>query len=216
MNSNAALIDQIAAQQCPVITMPHDASAFQLLQEPGQRLIVAAHGLFKEVRRPWLHAIVPTQPLGTGVFGRPATPYGVLEPAVWLKFAIPPHILEAFEANARRAMPLEVAAWMIWDEDTDALTLMELPMSQQTTVLCEIQRPQLRPNQHLVLDMHSHHVMEAEFSHTDDMDDAGSGEVKLAAVIGEMNRIPRWNFRLCVEGLLIDDFHDFLKIGALP
>lgn len=201
--------DKFVAMTSPLIAMPHDKSAFQPLTTPGHRYVLAKDWLFKEVRRAWIHAIVPVSPM-------PAeTPYGTLEPSVTVLFKIPPSLLRQFEEMARAAAPNETAAWIVWDSRKDEVFLMEVP-HDANRVRCKVDRPLLPAYQHLVVDVHSHHVMAPIFSEVDDKEDSVSGDVKFAGVVGHIDKDISWSFRLCVEGVLYHHYADILRIGDLP
>lgn len=204
-----ATLDKFVAATSPLIAMPHDTAAFQPLSSPGHRYVLAKDWLFKEVRRAWIHAIVPVAPLPA------ATPYGALEPSVKVLFQIPPALLRQFEEMARAAAPNETAAWFVWDSRTKEIFLMEVP-HEASRVLCKVDRPLLPAHQHLVVDVHSHHVMAPIFSEVDDHEDSASGDVKFAGVVGHIDKEISWSFRLCIEGVLYEHYAQVLRIGELP
>lgn len=202
-------LDKFVTSTSPLIAMPHDTGSFWPLVHPGHRYILSRQWLYKEVRRSWIHAIVPFSPLPI------ETPYGLLDPSVRVRFQIPPALLRQFEAMARAAAPNETAAWIVWDDRSDELFLMEVP-HDANRVLCKVDRPLLPVHQHLVVDVHSHHVMAPIFSGVDDIEDSAAGDVKIAGVVGYIDKEPTWSFRLCAEGLLFESFQDILRVGDLP
>lgn len=205
---HASMMDRFLASDCPVITMPHDSGAFTPLRSPGHRLIVAGNGLYKEVRRAWLHAIVRLAPA--------TTPFGALNQQLCMPFSVPEGLLTDFLEQARLAAPNETAAWIVWNEQTGVLRLLPMQYDQVTPVFLRIQRPVLPDGEHLVIDLHSHHTMSAKFSSTDDKDDITSNDVKLAGVVGTIDTRPSWNFRMCLEGILMPDFISYLVKKELP
>jgi len=207
--ADMSTLDKFVAATSPLIAMPHDRGSFQPLARPGHRYILSKHWLYKEVRRAWIHAVVPLAQLPV------QTPFGTLEPSVRVRFKIPPALLRDFEAMARAAAPNETAAWIVWDSRADELFLMEVP-HDANRVLCKVDRPLLPAHQHLVVDVHSHHVMPPVFSPVDDQEDSAAGDVKIAGVVGYIDKEPTWTFRLCAEGMLFETFQDILRIGDLP
>lgn len=205
---NTSLIDRFLATDCPVITMPHELGAFEPLKTPGHRLIVAAGGLYKEIRRAWLHAIVQV--------ASARTPFGALQPMLSMPFKVPEELLFAFLEQATLAAPNETAAWIVWNEHDNSLKLLPMEYDLVTPVHLSVRRPVLGPGEHLVVDLHSHHRMSAHFSKTDDIDDIASNEVKIAGVVGTIDQQPTWNFRLCLEGALMPDFLKHLRLKDLP
>ncbi len=204
---NASMIDRFLATDCPVITMPHDSAAFEPLNTPGHRLIVAAGGLYKEIRRAWLHAIVHV--------AHAKTPFGVLQPMLSMPFSVPEQLLFAFLEQAKAASPYETAAWIVFNEETKTLRLLPMEYDLATPVHLSVRRPLLASGEHLVVDLHSHHNMTAYFSKTDDIDDINSNEVKIAGVVGTIDQGPTWNFRLCLEGVLMPEFLKLLRLRDL-
>jgi len=202
-------LDKFVASTSPLIAMPHDTASFHPLAQPGHRYILSRNWLYKEVRRAWIHAVVPLSPLPV------EAPYGRLDPSVKVRFKIPPALLREFEALARAAAPNETAAWIVWDSRAEQLFLMEVP-HDANRVLCKVRRPLLPAHQHLVVDVHSHHVMAPIFSKVDDQEGSAAGDVKIAGVVGYIDKEPTWSFRLCAEGVLFDGFQDILRVGDLP
>ena len=207
MDVKKSLMDSYLQQSHPVITMPHDLSAFKPLKEVGQRLIVAGDGLYKEVRRAWLHAIVR--------IGVARTPFGALAEQAVMPFEIPQDLLYEFVQQAHAAAPMETAAWIVWNAYSERMYLLPMTYDHVSSVHLTIQRPELADGEHLVVDLHSHHSMPAWFSREDDADDILSNEVKIAGVLGTIDTDPTWDFRLCVEGVLMDDVANKMKIRSL-
>ncbi|ABD72092.1 conserved hypothetical protein (plasmid) [Rhodoferax ferrireducens T118] len=205
---HASMIDRFLATDCPVITMPHDSEVFEPLKTPGHRLIVAAGGLYKEIRRAWLHAIVHV--------ARAQTPFGELQTTLSMPFQVPENLLVEFLHQARAAAPNETAAWIVFNEGDRSLRLLPMEYDGVTPVHLSILRPMLAAGEHLVVDLHSHHQMSAYFSRTDDADDIASNEVKIAGVVGTIHQNPTWNFRMCLEGVLMPDFLKLLRLKELP
>lgn len=203
---SSAAMNTFAAMDCPVMTMPH-GSALPPMTASGRRLIVGAGGIYKEVRRPWLHAIVEV--------GRCRTPYGPVAPVVRLASILPQSLLDAFLAYAYEAEGKEVAAWIVWDERSKAMSLLKLQPITRSSVHVTFERPELPPHQHIFLDVHSHHTMSPEFSPVDDADDRANGGTYLAGVVGHIDTKPTWNFRLCLDGEPMELLLSNLEIGNI-
>jgi PRTRC genetic system protein A len=192
---NPALKDRLLQLDLPVVTMPHAIGSFQPLQITGHRLVLAGNGLFKEIRRPWLYARFRLAEL--------ETPFGETSTVFEIKAQIPASLLDRFLEQAHRHAPVETAAWIVWDENTQQVEYVELGMPVATYSKLTIERPLLPAGKHLILDLHSHHRMTAKFSSTDDADDRASGFVTVSGVVGTIHTEPTWNFRMCLEGHLI-------------
>lgn len=182
---------------CPSVMVPRFGT-LQSLQEPGHRFLVAADGLWIEAHRPWVYI---RQPIARQE--AVAMPYGRLTPAVHLAFgSIPRALLDDFAEVARAQLPNECAAWIVWSE-RGGLELRHLDNIKASPGYVQFHRPELSDDEHLVIDLHSHGMLPAFFSATDNHDD--KGEIKLAAVVGNLDyEKPSMVVRLCVQGLFID------------
>jgi len=191
------LADQFIAKTTPALVMPR-SGAMQALEAPGHRFLVTQQGLHLEVRRDWIHAVLPLAaspvrlPFGAG----PSSPQIKL-----LCGVIPRSLLDEFAGLAREAMPNEVAAWVIWNGQTGQFKLLPLHSVESSIARVVYERPMLTEGWHLVLDLHSHPVWPAAFSAQDDEDDGASGEVKLCGVLGHPSADPEWSFRLAACGV---------------
>jgi PRTRC genetic system protein A len=198
-----AMMDRLLAMDLPLMTMPHDTQAFKPLEESGHRLILAGNGLFKEIHRPWIYVRFQLASF--------ETPFGHATEVIETYVKISTEHLKVFLKQAHREAPLETAGWLVWSEETNEVTYRELVADKATYSKLTVQRPELKANEHLVLDLHSHHVMKPTFSGTDDQDDKESGWVTLSGVVGQIDTTPHWNFRLCLEGHLMPvDIKNFL------
>lgn len=190
--------DQILQQTCPTIMVPR-FSELEPLATSGHRFLVASDGLWMEVRRPWLHAMLPVA-LQHGV----AMPYGTVRPRInFLCGAVPRTLLHQFSPEAVRNMPNECGAWIVWSEHTGEFRYQSLTATSSGIGHLNIDRPALEEGEHLVVDMHSHGELPAFFSSTDDRDDAG--EVKLSFVLGSLgSEDVSSKIRLCLNGLFVE------------
>ncbi|PRH49742.1 PRTRC system protein A [Burkholderia multivorans] len=194
-------LDEALFDSAPVATVPRHAE-FAPLLDVGHRFLLAAEGLFIEIRRPWLHLIQPLAQVD-GAYSRP--PYGSLDAKIEFAFgrisAAEQH-LRRFAADAAQVAPNEHAAWIIWNETRRELVYREVEVTNSTPTKITINRPALADDESLVFDLHSHGTGPAGFSQTDDADDAG--EVKIAGVIGGVGTAaPSVAFRLCALGKTI-------------
>ncbi|WP_333985099.1 PRTRC system protein A [Burkholderia orbicola] len=194
-------LDEALFDSAPVAAVPRHAE-FAPLRDVGHRFLLAAEGLFVEIRRPWLHLIQPVAQIeGAG----PRPPYGSIEAKIEFAFgrigAAEPH-LRRFATDAAGVSPNEHAAWIVWNDTSKELVYREVDVISSTPTTIAINRPALADDESLAFDLHSHGVGAAGFSPTDDADDAG--EVKIAGVIGGVGTAtPSVAFRLCALGKMI-------------
>lgn len=190
--------DAMLQAHVPAVMVPRH-SALPSFHASGHRLLVAQDGLWIDVRRPWLHLVWPIAPSPIPL------PYGPLNDAMdfgfsWDSFGA---LLDQFRAEAIRALPNEHAAWLVWDDKLQALFYYPVIAISSGPAGIEMHRPKLEPHEHLAGDVHSHGLLAACFSSTDDADDAG--EVKLSVVLGNLDDpgAETQVMRLCAHGLFI-------------
>jgi PRTRC genetic system protein A len=171
---------------------------FTPLDKDGHRFLLGKNGTFIEVRRNWLHAIWPD---GEGACA--AKPYGTVDKVVTLAFGtIPAWVTSQFAQDAKASGNVEIAACVIWDAHTRSLHYRRCETITASRAHIQYRRPALAAHESLVIDLHSHGLGNAFFSGQDDKDDCG--EVKIAGVIGNVNGVPTWKFRLCLLGMFIN------------
>lgn len=186
--------DAALQRACPVISAP----LFQPLppMEDGQRIVIAANGVFIQVKRPWLDCIErigdidPKLPL----------PFGRLAPMVAFAFkSIPLALLHEFVAAGRRALPNEIAGGLIYAAGTGGLRLqIYTPLSQSPSGI-HYAMPELAADEVIAVDLHTHGAGSAFFSAEDDRDDRG---IKVAGVFGNLDaEQPSAAFRLAINGM---------------
>ena len=100
----------------------------------------------------------------------------------------------------------EWAGWVVWSKK-EGYSYLPLDFEASAASVFIGQRPVLPEGTHLVIDVHSHGMMKAFFSSTDDVDD--SGGVRLSVVLGSYCRNEgRHNFlykcRAVLEGFFFD------------
>lgn len=193
-------LDAALLAAAPVVVAP-PYSEFFPLQENGHRFVLAADGIYLEARRPWLHFIHRIGAV-TGV----KIPYGTVEPKVELAFgkvsaALPQ--LQEFAAHAVAEAPLEAAGTILWNKATDTWRIaFPKTIGSATNASIQFEQVEPGPDEHVVIDMHSHGHLPAFFSTTDDIDDAGS--IKIAGVVGNLDTTePTAVLRICVLGVTI-------------
>lgn len=164
----------------------------------GHRFLVAADGLWLEVKRNWLDLRLPLARQNTV-----AMPYGNVESV--MEFAsepLPSHLVEAFAVAAQKASPIETAGWIVRNHVTGVFRLLMLESIEESEAHVHFVRPELDASEEMVIDLHSHGVYPAFFSGQDDIDDAG--EVKISVVVGDGNEgVPSVMVRLCALGMAI-------------
>lgn len=194
-------MDQALLAAAPVAAVPRYAP-FHPLQENGHRFLLAADGLYLEVRRPWLHYIHQLAK-HTAV----AIPYGEITKKCELDFgsigsALPQ--MKEFAAKAKADAPIEAAASLLWNHTEKTWRVVYPDIIGEATA-GSIQYHQVVPgeNESLAIDLHSHGHLGAFFSNTDNDDDRGS--VKIAGVFGDLDKDqPTVVFRMCVLGIYIE------------
>lgn len=186
--------DTILQSTVPTIMVPKFGELVPL-QENGHRFLSTSDGLWIEIRRPWIHLVLPAATQDTY-----AMPYGNLQKKVELTMGkVPRELVDRFIEDARREAPLECAAWIVWNETTGEFDYRWLEPLEQGPAHVKFTRPTLSANEHLIIDLHSHGHIGACFSPEDDQDDRD--EVKIAYVLGSFDK-PEITFkaRLCTMG----------------
>lgn len=180
----------------PILAAPK-LGQFEEIDHEGHRYLVAADGLWIEVRTAWLYF---RQKIGaSGV----AVPYGTLSPEIrFLCPPIPKTLLEAFAQASREASPNEIAGQIIWNRETGEFRLQLLDFTSNGPGHINYLTPEYGAGEVMVVDLHSHGRFDAFFSNTDDIDDAG--QIKVAGVVGHCDRpAQRISMRLCVLGMYV-------------
>lgn len=196
--------DYLLQGTCPTVPVPKFGELPAMVGN-GHRFLIAADGLWIEIKRPWLHLIWPLAKQ-TDV----AIPYGSLRQKAQFAFGkLPVALIRKFADDAKAALPNEAAAWLVWNsewgDETDCLEYIPLPPVSAGSGHIQFERPALAPYKSLAVDLHSHGAGKAFFSSQDNQDDAG--EVKISGVIGSLDRdgekLPTVEFRICALGLTI-------------
>lgn len=203
--------DQLLQASRPTVMMPLH-SELSPLQEDGERILIGKNGIFMEFRRPWLKACVKIQgPLPVSV------PYGPVTEYIELLCGTPPsELLNTFLAWSREAFPIECGAILTW-KPGGRWNLRQVESTSASAAHLEFVRPPLDPDEHLIVDIHSHGAYDAHFSHTDNVQDA-VGELKIAGVLGNVNRNrPSQCWRLCFNEYIFPSpsIHARVGFGAI-
>lgn len=182
---------------CPVVAMPRYGELSSI--DSGQRIVLAANGLFAQVRLPWLECLQPCGVIDTEI----SLPYGIATPRLALSFGhVPADLLRRFVHMARRALPAETAAAIIYCERSGAMRLAACDIIEADRLHVVYRPPLLAATEHVVVDLHSHGDAPAFFSAQDDLDDRA---IKICGVFGRVrDRCPEAVFRLAINGLFID------------
>lgn len=196
-------VDLILQRSFPSVMVPA-REPLVAMSGPGERLLVAADGVYLEIMRAWVHIIrrIARYEVDTAI------PYGAVEQKTQLLCGpVPPALVGEFLQMARRSLPNEVGAWIVWNALTREFRLAALPALSHGPQHLDYDRPALRDGESLVVDCHSHGAGKAFFSSTDDEDDCR--DVKFALVLGHCDREPSTALRLCAKGI-------FEKIATIP
>ena len=182
----------------PSVMVPR-YSELDELDTPGNRILMASNGIWLEVCRAWLYARVPI----AASLSIP-TPYGAVSEALRFGFGkLPSTLVAQFIEQARSRCPNECAAWIVWNQRTNSWRLLMLEEQSVGPAHVRVNLPDLGENEHMVIDLHSHGLLDAFFSSTDDHDD-GRGDVKIAGVIGNVDQTEVTAlFRLCANGVFL-------------
>lgn len=177
---------------CPVLTAP----LFGVLPDMtnGQRLIVAANGVFVQVRLDWLDCLQRLTP----AIDLPL-PYGMVEEHLRFTFGVLPiRLLDAFVEAGRKGLPDEVAGVLIYQRTTHSLRLALCEPLYASPGRIEYRRPEMAADETVAVDLHTHGRGLPFWSSDDNRDDQG---IKVAGVFGCLHQSrPLAEFRLVING----------------
>lgn len=162
----------------------------------GQRMVLAANGLFLQVRLSWLSCLIRvgvTHP-------QLSVPYGALEERVQFRFGpLPTEHMSAFIQAGRQRLPDELAGGLVYSASKHCLRLQLFDALFADPGHVTYRLPMLASDEVLAVDLHTHGTAPAYFSSDDDRDDNG---IKVAGVFGNLDRPkPSARFRLVIGGL---------------
>jgi len=179
---------------CPVLAMPRYGSLPEMPN--GQRVIVAANGVFVQVKLDWLDCV---QRLMPGMSGMPL-PYGQVQERVAFSFGVLPiRLIEAFIEQGRRALPNEAAGALVYSRRTRGLRLAMCEALRSSPARIDYRVPALADDETVAADLHTHGHGFVIWSSDDDRDDQG---IKVAGVFGCLHHArPSAEFRLVLNGM---------------
>jgi PRTRC genetic system protein A len=177
---------------CPVIAAPRFGAMPGMTN--GQRIILAANGVFVQVKLDWLDCIQrlsPALPI--------PLPYGTIEERLAFSFGVLPiRLIEAFIEAGRRGLPNEVAGALIYSRRGQHLRLALCEAVAASPGRIDYRMPPMDADETLAVDLHTHGHGRPFWSDTDDRDDQG---IKVAGVLGHLHQLkPRARFRLVING----------------
>lgn len=184
--------DRALQAACPVIAAPRFGSLPDMAA--GQRIILAANGVFVQVKLDWLDCIqrlAPALPV--------PLPYGTVEERLAFAFGVLPiRLIEEFIEAGRRGLPDEVAGALIYSCGTGALRLALCEPLDASPDRIDYSVPPMDADETLAVDLHTHGRAAPFWSATDDRDDQG---IKVAGVFGLLHQPrPQAEFRLVING----------------
>jgi PRTRC genetic system protein A len=179
---------------CPVVAMPRCGSLPEMPN--GQRVIMAANGVFVQIKLDWLDCV---QRLMPGMSGMPL-PYGLVQERVAFSFGVLPiRLIEAFIEQGRQALPNEAAGALVYSRHTRGLRLVMCEALRSSPAHIDYRQPVLASDETVAVDLHTHGYGAPFWSDDDDRDDQG---IKVAGVFGCLHHAqPRAEFRLVHNGM---------------
>lgn len=177
---------------CPVVAAPCFGPLPDLAN--GQRIILAANGVFVQVKLDWLDCIqqlAPALPI--------PLPYGSVEERLVFTFGVLPiRLIEEFIVAGRRSLPNEVAGALIYSRCSRSLRLALCESINVSPERIDYRVPAMDADETLAVDLHTHGYGRPFWSDKDDRDDQG---IKVAGVFGCLHQPkPQARFRLVVNG----------------
>lgn len=185
--------DAALQASCPVVIAPRFGALPDM--DRGQRLVVAADGLFVQIKLDWLDCIRCLTPQGLGL----PLPYGAVEERLRFSFGVLPiRLIERFIEEGRRSLPNEAAAALIYSRTSGQLRLASCEPVRCTPTRIDYRAPAMAADETLAVDLHTHGRLAAFWSDEDDRDDQG---IKIAGVFGRLHEPrPEACFRLVING----------------
>jgi len=185
--------DAALQSACPVVIAPR----FGTLPDMGlgQRLVVAANGLFVQVKLDWLDCIQCLTPEGIDV----PLPYGLMQERLCFAFGVLPiRLIDQFVEAGRRSLPNEAAGALIFSRSSGRLRLALCEPMQSSPTRIAYRLPAMAADETVAVDLHTHGRLPAFWSAEDDRDDQG---IKVAGVFGRLHEAePDACFRLVING----------------
>jgi len=177
---------------CPLVAAPRFGALPDMPN--GQRIVLAANGVFVQVQLDWLDCmqrLAPALPI--------PLPYGEIEERLRFGFGVLPiRLIEAFIDAGRRGLPDEVAGALIYSRRSRLLRLALCEPRHASPARIDYRMPPMDADESLAVDLHTHGRLPPFWSDTDDRDDQG---IKVAGVFGCLHEPrPRALFRLALNG----------------
>jgi PRTRC genetic system protein A len=192
----------------PTVAVPKFTAEWEKTEKAGERILVAANGIFLEVTRKWGYFVRRIGSVNSVI------PYGKMEEVTQLLAPkLPRQLLQQFNYYAQQAADQEIGACILWNEHTNQYRLKRAISLAANTISLKYQYPDFEDGDHLIIDCHSHSIHPAFFSAVDDEDDKYA--VKFSYVVGNCSlAIPTTAMRLCIKGKfdLIDTTAFFNKV----
>lgn len=184
--------DMALQAACPAIAAPRFGSLPDMPN--GQRIILAANGVFVQVQLDWLDCIQrlsPALPI--------PLPYGEVDERLSFAFGVLPiRLIESFIEAGRQGLPDEVAGALIYSRRARTLRLALCESLDTSPAQIDYRVPPMDADETLAVDLHTHGCGAPFWSATDDRDDQG---IKVAGVFGCLHLpTPRAAFRLAING----------------
>lgn len=178
---------------CPVVIAPRFGALPDM--DLGQRLIVAANGLFVQVKLDWLDCLQCLTPQGIEL----PLPYGSVQESLRFAFGVLPiRLIEQFIEAGRRALPNEAAGALVYSRATGRLRLALCTAVQSSPTRIAYRLPAMAADETVAVDLHTHGRLPAFWSSEDDRDDQG---IKVCGVFGRLHEAePDACFRLVING----------------
>lgn len=193
---------------CPVVIAPRFGPLPDM--DAGQRLVMAANGLFVQVKVDWLDCIRCLTPKGIGL----PLPYGAVAERLHFSFGVLPiRLIERFIEAGRQSLPNEAAGALIYSRTNGGLRLALCEPVRCTPARIDYRVPPMATDESLAVDLHTHGRAAAFWSGDDDRDDLG---IKIAGVFGRLQE-PRPDacFRLVINGLYRPLPHPWTRPAAI-
>lgn len=162
----------------------------------GTRYLVGKAGLMREITLPWIRLVHSVATCDADI----TLPYGTVGSSAELWCSeVPAELIRQFTADARQALPNEIAAALIWNSTLNEWRYAVRRSLRATPGYVSFEEVRLEDDEHLVVDIHSHGMHRAYFSSTDDEDDYGA--MKFSVVLGNLDKpTPSSAIRLCMAG----------------
>ena len=156
-------MDKAILNAFPLVAVP-TSEPLQGHTQCGTRYLVGKAGLMREITLPWIRLVHPVATCDADI----TLPYGAVESSVELWCSeVPAELIRQFTADARQALPNEIAAALIWNSTVDEWRYAIRRSLRATPGYVSFEEIRLEDDEHLVVDIHSHGTARAFFSSTE-------------------------------------------------